>query len=414
MPSSSHLSTQSNVWKRLPMTRQTREMGSLSTLLLSCLQRKQRPTPEAADERPPVPAKEPLSTSSISNSYSKSPAPPTYAYTYTCRQSEQCPSITASSQSGTESVKISNTGTGIPTKLSKRSSIRIVNNHDSESTLVSSSSSTSEGQTLAGSRNVSRSGSEEKDVEAGEEIEGERTVSAIIEAGLEDLERQIKSDSERTGSQGIVRSCSLPEIKSRVIEDIPEEDEILSGNGAATEQQQQHQEKELPSLPKEAHTVDQEKVAKETDEEEEKELSTKSKSFRDSFRLSGRKSLIEMVHFLQPPTNRFSGLKIPIPPKSPLRKKASTSSMPCPADLLRSTTSAATTTTSPLESSPSTSPLKPEPLSTPAPKEEKTTPRTKKHRRMGAVGMGNGIPLRVRQSLDGLNINNTGKKSLFC
>ncbi|KAH8423577.1 uncharacterized protein LDX57_001337 [Aspergillus melleus] len=382
------------------MSRQTREMGSLSTLLLSCLQRKQRPTTEP-DERPPVPAKEtvPMSSLSNSNSNSKSVASPTYTYTYSYRQNEQCPSTAPEPQSGTEKGKISNTGTGNATKLSKRSSIRIVNSHDSESTLVSSSSSTSEGHTLAGSRNVSRSGSEEKDIEAGGGIEGGRTVSAIIEAGLEDLERQIKSDSERLGPKRIARSCSLPEIKSRVIEDIPEEDEIV-GNGTGAGQRQQHQqhqqEKELPSLPKEV-----EKVEKEADEEEEEELSTKSRSLRDSFRLSGRKSLIEMVHFLQPPSNRFSALKIPIPPKSPLRKKASASSMPSPSDLLRPTTSYATTT--PSEPSPSN----PEPLSGPSEKEEETTPRTKKHRRMGAIGLGMGIPLRVRQSLDGLNINNT-------
>ncbi|KAK1143859.1 hypothetical protein N8T08_005972 [Aspergillus melleus] len=385
------------------MTRQTREMGSLSTLLLSCLQRKQRPTTEP-DERPPVPAKEPLAMSSIPNlnSNSKSVASPTYTYTYTCRQSEQCPSTAPSSQPGTEKGKISNTGTGNPTKLSKRSSIRIVNSHDSENTLVSSSSSTSEGQTLAGSRNVSRSGSEEKDIEAGGGTEGGRTVSAMIEAGLEDLERQIKSDSERLGPGMIARSCSLPEIKSRVIEDIPEEDELV-GNGTGTEQRQHQQEKELPSLPKEAERVEK------ADDEEEEELSTKSKSIRDSFRLNnGRKSLVEMVHFLQPPSNRFSALKIPIPPKSPLRKKASASSMSSPSDILRPSTSNATTT--PSESSPSN----PESLSDPAQKEEETTPRTKKHRRMGAIGLGMGFPLRVRQSLDGLNINNTGKKSLFC
>lgn len=268
--------------------------------------------------------------------------------------------------------------------------------HDSENTLVSSSASTatsttSEGQTLAGSRCMSRSGSEEKDMEAIGSAGGERTTSAHIEAGLEDLEKQMRFISGGDGQEEMERSRSLPEIKSRVFEDIPEEEEM----GGAAQQQQREKEKELPSLPKEAHIADKESTKEDNIEErEEEDMTRKSKSFRDSLRLSGRKSLIEMVHFLQPPTNRLSGLKLPIPPKSPLRKRASASSMPPPSDLH---SPASPTTTIPSAEGGSDSP----------------TPRTKKHRRMGAVGItiGMGLPLRVRQSLDGLN---TGKKSLFC
>lgn len=373
------------------------DMGSLSTLLLSCLQRKQRPSTEQTppwqgqvDERPPVPAKD--TTTSSSESGSK-PAHhvPTYTYTYTYRPSEKCASLSECEK---------NAKPNSPTKLTKRSSIRIVSGHDSENTLVSSSASTatsttSEGQTLAGSRCMSRSGSEEKDVEAIGSTGGERATSAHIEAGLEDLEKQMRFISGGDGQEEMERSRSLPEIKSRVFEDIPEEEEM---GGAAQQQQREKEkekEKELPSLPKEAHIADKESTEEDDIEErdEQEDMTRKSKSFRDSLRLSGRKSLIEMVHFLQPPTNRLSGLKLPIPPKSPLRKRASVSSMPPPSDYH---SPASPTTAMPSAEGGSDSP----------------TPRTKKHRRMGAVGisMGMGLPLRVRQSLDGLN---TGTSSLF-
>lgn len=398
-------------------------MGSLSTLLFPCLQRKQRQKHSAATrqedehDRPPVPAKDAADTEDEKSSVAL-PAPavtaPTYKYTYTYRQSEKHP---FPSEPGTGDTKPDASTTANTTKLTKRSSIRIVNSRDSDSerTLVSSpsfastsTSTSTAGQTLGGSRTVSRSGSE-KDIEAG----GGRTASAIIEAGLEDLERQMRTEPESTG---LTRSRSLPEIKSRVIEDIPEEDEMGTWSGHERPAQG---EKDLPCLPKEVETGDREETTQSEDKDEEKgeeeELTSKTKSLRDSLRLSSRKSLIEMVQFLQPPTNRLSGLKLPsIPPRSPLRKRASASMPSSPSDPRPSPS------TSPSGQSPPSSPTDPDPK----PEEESKfpTPRTKKHRRMGAVGMGMGLnmsmglglPLRVRRSVD--EPSSAGKKStsLFC
>jgi hypothetical protein len=167
------------------------------------------------------------------------------------------------------------------------------------------------------------------------------------------------------------KAAKLPEVKSRMIENIPEESDDDEGN--------------TPSF-----------------EDDPTEKSSQGDAKRNStWRQSSRKSLVDIINLLQSTTSnnistlRISSLKWPLPPKSPHRPRPSTA-LSC-----RSSTSFSSSVTATVEF-------------------EKPNPIVKKERRMGAAMLPS-IRLAARRwSVDDGGFGNDGSmnpkgpRPLFC
>ncbi|KAF7123002.1 hypothetical protein CNMCM5793_001178 [Aspergillus hiratsukae] len=301
------------------------------------------------------------------------------------RPAQEQNGVQAESEASNASTAVSRT---MASKTSQRMSVRIVEAVDSQTTICPDSEEPVNDHDGHGLRETLISHGESRDADAAWEKEKDGNVR-VIHMDLSDTPTATATHRQEQGPAPgkepqiptlplPPKATKLPEVKSRMIENIPEEDDdeyfAHADNTSSFEEQ----------LPTEKSSQEQES---ETETETPRDADAKRSS---TWRESSRKSLVDIITLLQSTTSnnintlRVHSLKWPLPPRSPHRPRPSTA-LSC-----RSSSSFSSAVTATVEF-------------------EKPNPITKKERRMGAAILPT-IRLGPRKwSDDGVdNVNNKG------